>query len=92
MLLEVSIENDPCQRLVNTTAMQSKKLARNTTYAGNKPGMFMKANAAFSKLMYRLYNQTGCLPSGPVLFSMRLAVRSSDAGFLDFVKHCSVPF
>ncbi len=88
----VSIENTPCQRFVKTTAMHSKKLARNATYDVVNSGILNRANEATSKFMARFYNQIHCLPSGPVLFSMRLAVRLFDTGFLDFVKHFSVRF
>ena len=88
----VSIDNAPCQGLVNTTAMQRTKLARNAIPAEFNSSNLNITDVASSKLMSRFYNQMQCQFSDPVLFSMRLAVHLTDAEFLDFVKHFSMRF
>ena len=72
--------------------MLSKKLAINATPAEVNSYIVSMANAVSSKFISRINNQIHCLPNGPVPSSMMLAVRSSDAGFLDFLKHCSMRF
>jgi hypothetical protein len=72
--------------------MHSKKLARNATYAEVNTGILNRAIAASSKFISRFYNRIQCQLSDPVLFSMKLAVHLTDAGFLDFVKHFSMRF